>query len=131
MELMDKNYHIKNTEIARTQQPLLPGSRILQLMFAHGIEFQKDLAMMLGLSPSTMNKIIKGKLQITAEVAIRLASLFPNHTADQWMTWQANLDLADAKTSGIESKIKQEIYENKKRGMQRKMPVKLLPAKNI
>lgn len=116
MKSVNKNHHTKTIKVIvnPVRQDQLPGSLILQLMFAHGIEFQKDLAAILGLSASTLNKIIKGKLHITADIAIRLASLFSQYTAEEWMAWQASFDLETAKVCGVESRIREEICENKK-----------------
>lgn len=100
-------------EFESVLKELLPGQKIIQLTLGHGIESQKTLARLLGLKQARTSKIINGIHPITIDVAIRLASLFPEYTAAQWMEFQANYDLACAKIAGLETKLKREVRKQK------------------
>lgn len=67
---------------------------------------QKDLATLLGVKPSFLNEIIKGKRPITADIAILLEKTL-GISADYWMKFQSQyeIDLAKIKEKNI-TKIK-------------------------
>jgi addiction module HigA family antidote len=54
---------------------------------------QLDLAEILGKSPRDINLIIKGKLSITPNTAIALASAFPETSAQFWMNLETSFQL--------------------------------------
>lgn len=49
---------------------------------------QKDLAILLGVKPSFLNEIIKGKRPVTADIAILLEKAL-GISADYWMRFQS------------------------------------------
>lgn len=63
---------------------------------------QKDLAVLLGVKPSFLNEIIKGKRPITADIAILLEKAL-DISADYWMKFQSQyeIDLAKIKQKNI------------------------------
>ena len=113
---MNKEQYLQvRAEFRSVFRELSPGHKIIQLMQERGIESQNTLVKLLGLKQARTSKIISNKLAITTEVAIRLAALFPEYTAAQWMACQASYDIAFAIITGLESKLKREIRERKKR----------------
>lgn len=63
---------------------------------------QKDLVMVLGVKPSFLNEIIKGKRPITADIAILLEKAL-GIPADYWMKFQSQyeIDLTKIKEKNI------------------------------
>lgn len=79
-----------------------PGTLIKdELDVRHDIT-QKDLATLLGVKPSFLNEIIKGKRPITADIAILLEKTL-GISADYWMKFQSQyeIDLARIKEKNI------------------------------
>ena len=56
---------------------------------------QKELANELGIKPSCLNKIIKGKSPLTVDIAIQLEKVF-GISADYWMRFQAQYETDQA-----------------------------------
>ena len=56
---------------------------------------QKELAKRLGVSPRTVNELMREHRNMTADMAIRLSRVFKT-TPDIWMNLQKALDLWDA-----------------------------------
>ncbi|MEZ0485783.1 HigA family addiction module antitoxin [Fibrella aquatica] len=56
-----------------------------------------EVAAGLGTTRKTLSAIINTKQRVTPEMAIRLATAFPNTTAEFWLTVQENYDLAQAR----------------------------------
>jgi HTH-type transcriptional regulator/antitoxin HigA len=73
---------------------------------------QKDLAMMLGVKPSFLNEIIKGKRPITADIAILLEKAL-GISANYWMNFQSQyeIDLAKIKEKNINKLKRIEIWK--------------------
>lgn len=84
-----------------------PGTLIKDELEVRANITQKDLAMLLGLKPSFLNEIIKGKRPITADIAILLEKAL-DISADYWMRFQSQyeIDLAKIKEKNL-NKIKQ------------------------
>jgi HTH-type transcriptional regulator/antitoxin HigA len=57
---------------------------------------QKDLAMLLGVKPSFLNEIIKGKRPVTADIAILLEKAL-GISANYWMKFQSQYEIDSAK----------------------------------
>ena len=53
---------------------------------------QKELAILLGVKSSYINEIIKGKRNITAEIAVLLENVF-KIPAMHWMSYQSQYDI--------------------------------------
>ena len=83
-----------------------PGTLIKDELEVRDDITQKDLAMLLGVKPSFLNEIIKGKRPITADIAILLEKTL-DIPADYWMKIQSQyeIDLAKIKEKNI-NKIK-------------------------
>ena len=56
---------------------------------------QKELAKRLGVSPRTVNELMRERRNMTADLAIRLSRVFKT-TPDIWMNLQKAVDLWDA-----------------------------------
>lgn len=73
-----------------------PGTLIKdELEVRHDIT-QKDLAILLGVQPSFLNEIIKGKRSVTADIAILLEKAL-GIPADYWMKFQSQYEIDCAK----------------------------------
>lgn len=72
-----------------------PGTVLLDEIRARNIS-QKDLAHELGVLPTFLNEILKGKRAITADFAILLEKSL-DITADYWMRFQSQYDIDKAK----------------------------------
>lgn len=83
-----------------------PGSLIKDEIDVRNDLTQKDLAVLLGVKPSFLNEIIKGKRPVTADIAILLEKAL-GIPADYWMKFQSQyeIDCAKIKERNI-SKIK-------------------------
>lgn len=68
----------------------------------------------LGISRSSLSRIIKGKQAINAELAIKLAEFLPNTKPEFWLTLQNNYDLwiARQKPHNLIKPIYQFSYEH-------------------
>ena len=73
-----------------------PGTVLLDEIRARNIS-QKDLAHELGVLPTFLNEILKGKRAITADFAILLEKSL-DITADYWMRFQSQYDIDKAKS---------------------------------
>ena len=54
------------------------------------------LAGHLGVPRMTLQKLVTGKIRITADMAIKLAEAFPHTTAEIWMNLQSRYELSRA-----------------------------------
>ena len=50
----------------------------------------------LGITPEILSILINGKQKLTPELAVRLEVVFPNTSAEFWLTVQENFDLAQS-----------------------------------
>ena len=73
-----------------------PGSLIKDELEVRDDLTQKDLAVLLGVKPSFLNEIIKGKRPITADIAILLEKSL-DIPADYWMKFQSQYEIDSAK----------------------------------
>lgn len=83
-----------------------PGTLIKDELEVRDDITQKDLAILLGVKPSFLNEIIKGKRPVTADIAILLEKTL-GISADYWMKFQSQyeIDMAKIKEKNI-NKIK-------------------------
>jgi len=70
--------------------PVPPGWGIREELKSRGIS-QKEFAKVIGMQPSHLNELIKGKLTITESIAAKLESAL-GIPANYWLTLQANYD---------------------------------------
>jgi len=70
--------------------PIPPGQGIKEELKSRGIS-QKEFAKIIGMQPSHLNELIKGKLTITENLAAKLESAL-GIPANYWLTLQANYD---------------------------------------
>ena len=84
----------KGNEI-KTDVLLHPGEVLGEELEAQGI-LQKDFAQLIGLRPSHLNEIIKGKRNISALVALKLEKHL-GIEAGFWMRLQVDYDLKQAR----------------------------------
>ncbi len=88
-------------------KPATPGEILLE-EFLQPMEIsQNQLAKDIGIPPSRLNDIIKGKRGITADTALRLGLYFAM-SAEFWMNAQSDYDLRKAKENL--SKIKKQVH---------------------
>jgi antitoxin HigA-1 len=77
--------------LPKNRAPTHPGE-ILNDILEETDKTQLWLAEKLGVSPQTVNLIIKGKRSVTPETAVGLAKVF-DMSPQMWMNMQTNLDL--------------------------------------
>jgi addiction module HigA family antidote len=58
----------------------------------------RELAMKLGVSPSTLNRVLTGRSSISPEMALRLSKCL-GRTPESWLAMQHGFDLWQAKRS--------------------------------
>ena len=73
-----------------------PGTLIKDELEVRDDLTQKDLAILLGVKPSFLNEIVKGKRSITADIAILLEKSL-GIPADYWMKFQSQYEIDSAK----------------------------------
>jgi len=85
--------------------PPHPGEFIVSVyMEPYGISC-RFLASQLGVAPSTLNRVIKGKSAISPEMALRLSKVI-GRSPESWLTMQDNYELWQARKRVNLSKIK-------------------------
>jgi antitoxin HigA-1 len=87
--------------------PIHPGETLKELFVEPLGLTQHKLAEALGISVSTVNRIINGKCSITADTALRLGRYFGT-TPQLWLNAQARYDLEMAEDR-IEAEIKKTV----------------------
>ncbi|MDD9910762.1 MAG: HigA family addiction module antitoxin [Ahrensia sp.] len=80
--------------------PITPGEMLLEEFIKPLGISQKKLAETIGVPPSHINDIIKGRRRISADMAIRLGKAF-RMTDQFWMNLQNHYDLEVARQSGV------------------------------
>ena len=58
----------------------------------------RKVASHLEVSPSTLSRLINGKIEVSPEMALRLQQVF-GHSAEAWLTMQSNYNLWQLKTT--------------------------------
>lgn len=76
----------------KTMPPIHPGEMLLEEFLQPMGLSQNRLAIGLGIAPSRINSVIKGKRSVTADLALRLARYFGN-SPEFWMNAQVHHDL--------------------------------------
>ncbi len=92
---------------AKKLAPISPGETLRELFMEPLGLTQHELAEALGISVSTINRIINGKGSITADTAIRLGRYFRT-TPQVWLNMQVRYDLEVA-SDRIEALVKKTV----------------------
>ena len=92
----------------KTMPPIHPGEILREeFLIPLGITANR-LAIDLGVSPSRINEILKGKRGISAETALRLGRYFDNIGPEFWLNLQQRYDLEVARDA-LEDRIAHEV----------------------
>lgn len=78
--------------------PPHPGEFITEVYLEPNNLSGRELAMKLGVAPSTLSRILKGLSGISPEMALRLSKAL-GRSAESWLAMQYNYDLWQAKQS--------------------------------
>ncbi len=71
--------------------PPHPGFMLSMLLEDNNIK-AKDLAKQIHVSPSTISRLLKEKISLSPELALKLAAAFGNPTTNMWLGFQADYD---------------------------------------
>jgi len=93
--------------MAKRMKPLHPGEVLLEeFLKPMGIS-QYRLAKDIGVQPTRINQIVKGRTGISADTALRLGRYF-QMSAQFWLNLQAHYDLEVARDA-LEDRLEQEV----------------------
>ena len=70
-----------------------PGTILKELIDTSGITYT-EFAKRIGVSTTTVSRIINGKQNITADTAIRISKAFDEFSPEQWMSFQNDHDIS-------------------------------------
>ncbi|MGE0144575.1 MAG: addiction module antidote protein, HigA family [Planctomycetota bacterium] len=93
-----------------TAEQQTPGERIRAELAARGW-IQDDLAKILGRQRTTIVDLIQGRKELTADLAIGLASAFEGSTAEEWMALESARKLRAARDSSAEVDRRRRLFE--------------------
>ena len=82
----------------RMHDPPHPGEFIREVYLEPFSITGRQLASKLGVSPSTLNRVLKGSSGISPEMALRLSKAV-GRSPESWLALQDNYDLVQAKQS--------------------------------
>ncbi|HLH92053.1 MAG TPA: HigA family addiction module antitoxin [Xanthobacteraceae bacterium] len=90
----------------RKVAPMHPGEVIADILDEQRVSM-RAAAIAIGVSPSGLEKVLKGKGPVTPEMALRIEALMGGETPEHWLTMQASHDLwhARAKLADALAKI--------------------------
>lgn len=80
----------------RMHNPPHPGEFITQVYLEPNNLSGRELALKLGVSASTLSRILKGNSGVSPEMALRLSKAL-GRTPESWLALQLNFDLAKAR----------------------------------
>lgn len=80
----------------RMHNPPHPGEFITQVYLEPNHLSGRELALKLGVSASTLSRVLKGASGISPEMALRLSKAL-GRTPESWLALQLNYDLAKAR----------------------------------
>lgn len=81
--------------MVKKRKPTLPGT-IIEEHYIKPLNLNKgDLAKSLHISRNTLYKLLKGRLNVTARMAVRLSKIF-NTSPELWLNLQQNFDVWEA-----------------------------------
>ena len=81
----------------RMHNPPHPGKFIVEIYLEPNQLSGRELAVALGVSASTLSRVLKGSSGISPEMALRLAKVL-GRSPESWLTMQLNYDLWHART---------------------------------
>ena len=90
----------------RMHNPPHPGEFIRQVYLEPFALSHREVASKLGVAPSTFNRVVQGKSQISPEMAIRLSKTL-GRSAESWLAMQTHYDLCQAKKKVDLRKVQQ------------------------
>lgn len=85
--------------------PPHPGEFITEVYLKPNDISGRELAISLGVSPSTLNRVLNGASGISPEMALRLSKVL-GRSAESWLAMQTNYDLWQARKKVKLGKIK-------------------------
>lgn len=85
--------------------PPHPGEFIAEVYLKPNDISGRELAISLGVSPSTLNRVLNGASGISPEMALRLSKVL-GRSAESWLAMQTNYDLWQARKKVRLGKIK-------------------------
>ncbi len=85
--------------------PPHPGEFITEVYLKPNDISGRELAISLGVSPSTLNRVLNGASGISPEMALRLSKVL-GRSAESWLAMQTNYDLWQARKKVRLGKIK-------------------------
>ncbi len=85
--------------------PPHPGEFITEVYLKPNDISGRELAVSLGVSPSTLNRVLNGASGISPEMALRLSKVL-GRSAESWLVMQTNYDLWQARKKVRLGKIK-------------------------
>ncbi len=72
--------------------PPHPGELIMEVYLEPNQISGRELALSLGVSPSTLNRVLNGTSEVSPAMVLRLAKVL-GRSAESWLTMQTNYDL--------------------------------------
>ena len=90
----------------KMHNPPHPGAFIRQVYLEPFGLSHREVAKKLGVAPSTFNRVVQGKSQVSPEMAIRLSKTL-GRSAESWLAMQTNFDLWHAKRKVDLRKVQQ------------------------
>ena len=93
----------------KRMKPIHPGEILLEEFLRPMGVTQYRLAKDIGVQPTRINQIVRGKAGISADTALRLARYFQT-SAQFWMNLQSRYDLEKAEDQ-LKSKLKSEVQQ--------------------
>lgn len=85
--------------------PPHPGEFITEVYLEPNHISGRELALSLGVSPSTLNRVLNGASGVSPAMALRLAKVL-GRTAESWLNMQMNYDLWQARKTTKLGRIK-------------------------
>ena len=98
------------------------GEVLNNLLLEKGVG-QIILATDTGITPKTINGIIKGRNSISPYTAVLFEKYFPGHTAEAWLSIQMDFDLKRARLK-LEKRLDDDVKEAKKLSLNEKWEMK-------
>lgn len=85
--------------------PPHPGEFITEVYLEPNHISGRELALSLGVSPSTLNRVLNGASRVSPSMALRLAKVL-GRSAESWLNMQVNYDLWQARKTTKLGRIK-------------------------
>jgi addiction module HigA family antidote len=85
-----------NDDLSPMYDPLHPGEFIVETYLTEWDMSARELAVELGVSPSTLSRVLNGASRVTPEMALRLSKAL-GRSAESWLAMQQTYDLWHAR----------------------------------